>query len=194
MVPSSWGSGSWGAAGLPAASCGCSQQLRAHRRPLMQPHQPPAPPGACLTAPLRMQAWAQSPQVLPHRALPADTRERGPHVRKVSAGRVVSSTGACVTGTSRSLCHVVVPAAARLCDQRCRPQSPCSPAHSRRVCTRVHGARLDAASDNFRLQPPCEAGVRTGRWVVPQTDSSRGAQKRRVWASSHPLPTQTHAS
>lgn len=101
----------------------------------------------------------------------------------MSVGRVVSSTGPCVTGTSRSLCHMVVPAAARLCNQRCRPQSPCSPAHSRRVCTRVH-----AASDSSRLQPPCEAGVRAGRWVVPPTDSSRGAQKHRVWASSHPLP------
>lgn len=63
----------------------------------------------------------------PPRALPADTPEQGPHVPKVSAGRVMSSTGPCVTGTSRSLCHMVVPAAARLCDQRCRPQSPSSP-------------------------------------------------------------------
>lgn len=77
MAPSSWGSGLWGAAGLPPASCRCSQQLRAHRCPLMQPHQPPAPPGACMTASLRMQAWAQSPQALAPRVLPADTPERG---------------------------------------------------------------------------------------------------------------------
>lgn len=59
------------------------------------------------------------------------------------------------------------------------------PAHSRRVCTHVRGPRLDTTSDSSHLQPPCKAGVRAGRWVVLQTDSSRRAQKCRVWASSH---------
>lgn len=49
------------------------------------------------------------------------------------------------------------------------------------------GLGVDAASDYSRLQPQCEAGVSAGRRVVPQTDGSRGAQKRRVWASS-PTP------
>lgn len=191
-----WGSGSWGAAGLPYASCRCSQQPRADQCPVMQPHQPPAPPGTCMTASLRMQAWAQSPQALPPPpALPEDTPERGPHISKVSlqAGSCRPQDPASQNLAEPVPCGCSCNSEAVQPEMRASvPELPHSLGGGASAPASV-GLGIDATSDNSCLRPPCKTRVSTGRWVVPQTDGSRRAQKRRVWASSPPPhPDSSH--
>lgn len=56
--------------------------------------------------------------------------EGGPQVFKVSLRQARVAHRTLRHRASRSLCHVVVATAARLCNQKCRPRSPSSPTHS----------------------------------------------------------------
>ena len=149
-----------------------------------------------MTASLRMQAWAQSPQALPPPpALPEDPPERGPHISKVSL-----QSGSCrpQDPASQNLAEPVS------CGCSCNseavqpemrasvPELPHSLGGGASAPASV-GLGIDATSDNSCLRPPCKTRVSTGRWVVPRLMAA-GGHRNAGSGLLLPRPTLTRAT